>query len=734
MAGSGVVGPAIFDLPDLSLPWTGAAPRGDAADLVREVCEWSHRHSLVGARGRDRMATSGVLDVGLALTGGAPWERALTLMQWFVWTLVLDDRVDDGRWADDGVMERFVEQALGVLRREPGGTGDDPMLGSLADDLLPRTLLLLAPGREQAFATHVERHLTAQCRMVGHRQEQGNQPALTLESYPALRADLFGVDILFDLIEMAHGLRLTRTGPLGEDAAVLRGCAGDVLGWVNDLYSLEKDLLLGEDANLVRIARGQWGCSWQQAVDGVRDMIDDRVRTFEKARAQIPEGAAEAGATRRLAEVLDTAMADVLAWHRTSSRYHWQGGPTRTVDSRRTPPSLVWAQFERDPFPVYAQLREHHPLMRDEPLDAWVVSRYDDVRAALGDPRLTSDNYAWQSGPMVGRILLEMGGSEHTAHRAVMSPAFRGRALTELRRVAFETAEELAGRVAVEIGLRGSSDLVAAFCHGLPIRVMAAVLGLPEHDAPLLRSWCNAGMSFVADHRQDPATLRRGLEASQELFAYLEPHILARRSAPGGDLLSILCTSEVDGRLLTDREVKGTCSLLLAAGVDTAEKALALFLTNLVDHPGTQAEVAGDPGLLDAAWAESLRRDPPTHIVVRQAAEDVELPSGTVPAGATVACLLASANRDPERFPDPDVFDIHRPRRTEREFAASAEHLGFGAGRHFCLGAHMARLLGQTVSVLLRHVPHMRWADGFRPEPHGLISRSTPRLEVSAQP
>ncbi|MGD3111574.1 cytochrome P450 [Streptomyces sp. YGL11-2] len=211
------------------------------------------------------------------------------------------------------------------------------------------------------------------------------------------------------------------------------------------------------------------------------------------------------------------------------------------------------------------------------------------------------------------------------------------------------------------------------------------------------------------------------------------PPAWCARCANGDDFLSALCTSEIEGRLLTDREVQGTCSLLLAAGADTAEKALALFLTNLVDHPDAQTAVADTPDLLDAAWAESLRRDPPTHIIVRQAHEAVDLPSGTVPAGATVACVLASANRDPERFPDPDRFDIHRPERIDREFAASADHLGFGAGRHFCLGAHLARLLGQTVSVLLHHLPRLRWADGFTPTPHGLISRTTPHLKVTAQ-
>ncbi|KOV83508.1 hypothetical protein ADL03_20600 [Nocardia sp. NRRL S-836] len=419
-------------------------------------------------------------------------------------------------------------------------------------------------------------------------------------------------------------------------------------------------------------------------------------------------------------------------WHQGSSRYHWRERGGGAVDTSLTPPSLIWAEFERDPYPVYARLREDFPVMRDEPLDAWVLSRYQDVRTALCDSRFSSANYSWQSGPVVGRILLEMGGSEHTAHRALMSPAFRGRAMNALSEAAFDLAQSLAVRTAGRIRRTGDADLVSTFCAELPIQVMVRVLGLPAGDADVVRPWASAGMAFVSDHRQDPATLRRGFDARDDLYAYLAPHISERRADPGDDLLSVLCTTAVEGRLLTDDEVSGSCALLLAAGADTAEKGLALFLANLVDHPDVLGELRADPSLVDAAWAESLRRDPPTHMVLRQTSEAVDLPGGRVPAGATVACILASANRDPRQFTEPDRFDIHRLTNVDREFAASAGHLAFGAGRHFCLGAHLARLLGRTVPVLLAELPGLRWSDGFTPVSSGLISRAPRELRVTA--
>ncbi|SDP98952.1 cytochrome P450, partial [Lentzea jiangxiensis] len=297
---------------------------------------------------------------------------------------------------------------------------------------------------------------------------------------------------------------------------------------------------------------------------------------------------------------------------------------------------------------------------------------------------------------------------------------------------AFDLAKSLAVRTSGRIRRTGDADLVSVFCAGLSIQVMARVLGLPAEDTDLLRPWASAGMAYVSDHRQDPATLRRGLDARDDLYAYLAPQISRRRTDPGDDLLSVLCTTPVDGRLLTDDEVSGSCALLLAAGADTAGKGLALFLSNLVDHPDVLAELHADPSLIDAAWAESLRRDPPTHMVLRQTTEAVDLPSGRVPAGATVACILASANRDPRQFAEPDRFDIHRLTNVDREFAASAGHVAFGAGRHFCLGAHLARLLGRTVPVLLAELPGLRWSDGFTPVSTGLISRAPKELRVTA--
>lgn len=475
--------PPVFSLPDLALPFPASTARRDGEPLRREASRWALDQGLIGPRGHDRLLSSRLLDAGIALTGDAPRERAVILLEWVLWTLLLDDRIDDGRWADDGVLDAFTETARQIVEHghehghERGHERghEDPMLRTLACDLWPRTRRLGDTAWQSAIAGHVVRHLLAQCRMTASRAH-GRTPSLA--DYTAMRRDLLGADLLFDLIEAIHGLNTAWPSDLAALVTQLRDCTGDVLSWTNDVYSLEKDLLLREDANLVKIVRREWDGTWQEAVDTAHAMIMRRVDTFQAVRSDVGRHTPSPDRDRAqaLADRLSAAMAAGLSWHQSVGRYHWQRSAA-TIDTARTPPSLVWTEFERDPYPLYARLRGHFPLMRDELLDAWVISRYDDVRAALCDPDVSSQSYAWQVGAMVGRTLLEMDGREHTVHRALLSPAFRGHAVNALRRTAQTTAADLAAITARQIRDTGQADLTTGFCRQLPITVLTQVLG-----------------------------------------------------------------------------------------------------------------------------------------------------------------------------------------------------------------------------------------------------------------
>ncbi|MFF2125071.1 cytochrome P450 [Streptomyces olivochromogenes] len=357
------------------------------------------------------------------------------------------------------------------------------------------------------------------------------------------------------------------------------------------------------------------------------------------------------------------------------------------------PPSLLTPGIERDPYPLYRTLRQRFPLVYDRPFGAWLVSRYADVRAALADPRLVA------APP--GRTLAHLEGGTHSAHRALVSPAFRGHALTALTAGVERTAYVLARRLAD----RQEADLVAEFCHWLPTAAAVAALGLPYEDTARVHAWCRTGLDHLGGHHP-------------ELDAFLLPYIARRRAHPGGDLLSALCTARADGRPLSDEAVAGIAGTLLGAGGEATAHALASFLANLLEHPGQLALVRARPELTAGAWAESLRRDPPLHIVLRRAVE----PVGAVPVGATVACLLGAAGRDPARFADPDRYDVFRP---------GPGQLAYGSGRHFCPGALLARLTAEHgLHALFAALPELRRSPGFHPVADGLLSRSPRSLLV----
>ncbi|MFF4558106.1 cytochrome P450 [Streptomyces sp. NPDC001422] len=356
-------------------------------------------------------------------------------------------------------------------------------------------------------------------------------------------------------------------------------------------------------------------------------------------------------------------------------------------------PSLLDPGTERDPYPLYRTLRGRFPLLYDEPFGAWLISRYADVRAALADPRLAA--------PEPGPALAHLDTGAPDAHRALVSPAFQDGAPAALaagvERAAYVLARRLADREDV--------DLVAEFCQWLPTAAVVSALGLPYEATARVHSLCRAGLDHLGGHHPALADL-------------LGPHIARRRAHPGDDLLSLLCTARTDGRPLTDEAVTGVAGVLLGAGGGTTARALATFLANLLDHPGQLDAIRDRPELADGAWAESLRRDPPLHVVPRRALETI----GPIPAGATVACLLGAAGRDPRRFADPDRYDA---------FRADPGTLAYGSGRHFCPGTSLARLTAvHGLRALLDVLPHLRRVPGDRPPAEGLVSRSPRTLPV----
>ncbi|OKK23645.1 cytochrome [Streptomyces sp. CB02488] len=398
-------------------------------------------------------------------------------------------------------------------------------------------------------------------------------------------------------------------------------------------------------------------------------------------------------------------------------------------------PDILSPAFAADPYGAYRIMRDSAPLIRHEATNSYIVSRYEDVERVFKDKagEFTTDNYDWQIEPVHGRTILQLSGREHAVRRALVAPAFRG---TDLQEKFLPVIERNARELIDAFRHTGEADLVGAFATRLPVLVIADMLGLDKADHDRFHGWYTSVIAFLGNLAGDPAVAAAGERTRREFAEYMIPVIQQRRAAPGGDLLSALCAAEVDGVRMSDEDIKAFCSLLLAAGGETTDKAIASVFANLLTHPEQLAAVRQDRGLIDRAFVETLRFTPPVHMIMRQAATDVELGGGLVPAGSTVTCLIGAANRDASRYRDPDRFDIFRTDLTgTTAFSAAADHLAFALGRHFCVGALLARAEVETgVNQLLDAMPDVRLADGFTPSEQGVFTRGPRSLPVRFTP
>ncbi|TFV93791.1 cytochrome P450 [Blastococcus sp. CT_GayMR20] len=407
-----------------------------------------------------------------------------------------------------------------------------------------------------------------------------------------------------------------------------------------------------------------------------------------------------------------------------------------TVPSGSAFPSLLDPEVGQDPHAHYARLREHAPVYRDPRMGAYLVTTYDAVWEAYRDTRFSTRGYQATLETIHGRTVLSLEGSLHAKNRALLTPHFRGKALDALddriHQAAAQLVSEIAPRSAatltgelIEQGSAGGAvDIAAQFSQRFPISVIAEMLGLPQADRPQFIDWYTRLMAFVTNYAADPDVNARGVRAKQELTDYLLPLIAERRKKPGSDLVSAIVESEVDGYRMTDDEVRAYASLLLTAGGDTTDKAFSSLIRNLLLY-GEWERVRDDRSLVTPAIAETLRFSPPSQMTTRLTEEDVELAGAVIPAESIVYLVGASANRDPAKYERPDEFRVGREDLLHtRAFSGAADHVGFGAGRHFCIGAMLARTeMDVALNQFLDAFPSLRLADGETGADVGLRTR-----------
>jgi cytochrome P450 len=411
-----------------------------------------------------------------------------------------------------------------------------------------------------------------------------------------------------------------------------------------------------------------------------------------------------------------------------------------------TPPELFTWEFATDPYPAYAWLREHSPVHRTQlpsGVEAWLVTRYTDARQALADPRL-SKNPAHHDEPAHAKgktgipgerkaelmtHLLNIDPPDHTRLRRLVSKAFTPRRVAEFA----PRVQELTDRLIDGFAAEGSADLIHEFAFPLPIYAICDLLGVPPEDQDDFRDW--AGMMLRHTKAGRGGGPRGGVARSvKKMRNYLAELIRRKRENPGEDLISGLIRTSDHGEHLTENEAAAMAFILLFAGFETTVNLVGNGVHALLRNPGQRellqkSLAAGETGLLATGVEELLRYDGPVELATwRFATEPLTLGGRDIAVGDPVLVVLAAADRDPERFRHPDTLDLAR---------RDNQHLGYGHGIHYCLGAPLARLEGQTaLATLLTRLPDLRLAadpDDLRWR-GGLIMRGLRTLPVEFTP
>jgi cytochrome P450 len=351
-----------------------------------------------------------------------------------------------------------------------------------------------------------------------------------------------------------------------------------------------------------------------------------------------------------------------------------------------------------DPYPAYAGLREHAPIYYNDRYDFWALSRFDDVQQGLVNWRTFSSTRSdildiIKAGVELppGVILFE-DPPLHTTHRGLMSRVFTPRRMAALE------DQVRAYCVACLDPLVGSSgfDIVAELGAMMPMRVIGMLLGIPEEDQVAVREKTDANLRTEPGQ---PMDVQEDQVANGDMFA---DYIEWRAAHPSDDLMTQLLAAEFEDehgeiRTLTRQEVLTYTAVIAGAGNETTGRLIGWLAKLLAEHPDQRRAVVQDRSLIPNVVDEALRFEPTGHATARWVTEDVEYYGTTVPAGSPILMLMASANRDPRRYERADTFDIRRD---------DVQHLTFGYGVHYCLGANLARLEGRVaLDELLNRFP-----------------------------
>ena len=370
-----------------------------------------------------------------------------------------------------------------------------------------------------------------------------------------------------------------------------------------------------------------------------------------------------------------------------------------------------------NPYPLFHRLRREDPVHWDPFLHAWVVTRYADVLEVLhtfsADRTPTPEQLASmglaQLAPLAQLMvkqMLFMDASAHTRLRGLASQAFTPARIETLRSHIQEIVDQLLDAVQD----RGSMDVIADLAEPLPAIVTAEMLGLPVGDRHRLKAWSANFAEMLGNFQHNPDHARRMLQTVDEMTTYFREAVEEIKRHPREGLIHSLLTAEIEGDRLTEEEVVANAIITMVGGQETTTNLIGNGVLTLLRHPGQMARLRGDLSLTASAVEEMLRFESPSQHTARLAPSDRQIGGKQIRKRQAVIAVMAAANRDPERFPEPDRFDVAR---------TDNRHVAFGYAAHFCFGAPLARMEGQVAFAAL-----LRRLENIQLEPQDLVWRT----------
>ena len=363
-----------------------------------------------------------------------------------------------------------------------------------------------------------------------------------------------------------------------------------------------------------------------------------------------------------------------------------------------------------NPYPLFRRLREEDPVHWDPFLHTWVVTRYADVVEVLHTysaerthtPEKLKAVGLSEMGPiaeLMVKQMLFMDPPRHTRLRKLASHAFTPGRVAALR----AHIRDIVARLLDAVERDHCMDIMRDLAEPLPAIVTAEMLGVPADDWPQLKAWSADFAEMLGNFQHNPDRVPLMLRAVHGMTTYFGEAVRQQRAQPREGLVSSLMSAEVDGDRLTDDEIVATCIVTMVGGQETTTNLIGNGVLTLLHNPGEIERLRRDPSLLPSAVEEMLRYESPSQHTGRLAPTDRELGGKLIRKGQAVMAVMAAANRDPERFPDPARFDVARQ---------DNRHLAFGYAAHFCFGAALARIEGQEAfEAIMRRMPNLCLAE-----------------------